>query len=418
MEQSESFDSYHGFSKCLHWVTALIILGLLLVGFYMTLLEFSDFKLQLYANHKSFGLLVLGLFVIRVLWHCIKAKPKALNTHSKVEKFAAHLVHLILYITLFTMPISGWVMSSAGDFTVQFFGFDVPDIVKKDKAVFEQARFIHEVLSFILVGALGLHILGGLKHHFIDSDSTLKRMTYPSLGVLGGIGLVLLIGALYAPSVLYAFQRFEKQYLNPPIVNDVIQSVHIHDDTHNHDHHEHDHEQIIVSEVSEWEIDKELSRITFAATQYGQSFEGIFKLAETQIFFDEDNLSNSKVRVEVDIGSIKTGSDDRDKQALSKDWFDAQAYPVAVFESDSFEKTAANHFISKGNLTLRGVRLEISLPFTLNIVQKSEAARVATMAAKLDLSRLDFGVGQGQWQATEAIGEIVTLDMTVIASQK
>ncbi|PCI55573.1 MAG: cytochrome B [Alphaproteobacteria bacterium] len=405
----EQLDSYHVFSKIIHWVTALLILGLLFIGFYMNSLAFSEDKLSLYGWHKSFGLLVLILAGVRVVWHIVKPKPKPLSTHKKWEHGIARFAHVFLYLALFIMPISGWVMSSAGDFTVKFFGFDVPDLTQKNEALFQNSRQIHEILAYTLLLIVGLHMVGALKHHFIDRDRTLRRMTVPDLGIIGGAIMSILVILLYACGGIYAVKHLKKQYLT--IASVVDSNVRASVDEEN--------EGIFISSVlPEWHIDIEDSLIGFEATQYGQGFEGSFKIARGQIFFDEARLGQSKLRIEIDISSVKTGSNDRDEQAISTEWFDVKAFPYAIFESHKFEKMSANHFLASGKLTLRGITVPIALLFILNIDEGDNGENVAHMTAKLDLNRLDFGIGQGKWQNTDAIGAVVKLNISVVARTK
>lgn len=402
----EQIDSYHVFSKVIHWVTALLILGLLFIGFYMSSLAFSEDKLSLYGWHKSFGLLVLMLAGVRVVWHVVKRKPAPLRTHKKWEHMIARLAHIFLYLALFIMPLSGWVMSSAGDFTVKFFGLDVPDLTQKNEALFQNSRQIHEILAYTLLLIVGLHMVGALKHHFIDRDRTLRRMTVPDLGFVGGAILSILMIFLYACGGIYALKHLQKQYLTVSYAVD--SSVRISVDKEN--------DGVVLSSVlPAWHIDIENSLVGFEATQYGQSFEGSFKIARGQIFFDEARLGQSKLRIEIDISSIKTGSNDRDEQAISTEWFDAKSFPYAVFESHKFEKIGANHFLASGKLTLRGITMLVDLPFILNIDEDDNGENIANMAAKLALNRLNFGIGQGKWQSTDAIGGVVTLDISVVA---
>ncbi|MGH1377915.1 MAG: cytochrome b/b6 domain-containing protein [Alphaproteobacteria bacterium] len=403
MEQTQS---YHVFSKVIHWITALIILGLLFIGFYMVALDFSESKLSLYGWHKSFGLLILLLVAVRIIWGLVKRKPRPLDTHKKWEHVLAKVAHIFLYFALFAMPISGWVMSSAGDFTVKFFGVNVPDLMQKNEGVFNTSRYVHEILSFLLLAVIGAHMLGALKHHFIDKDNTLRRMTVPGLGVSGGFVLTVAIMLMYASGGFYALKYLNKKYFSVSGAEE--SNVRVVSDS----------SVKISSELTEWHIDFDNSSVGFGATQYGQEFQGNFKIAKGQIFFDENNLADSKVRIEIDISSIKTGSSDRDTQAVSGEWFDAGSHPYAVFESDDFKKVDSNQFIASGDLTLRGVTLPIELPFTLDITMNDRDENIAEMSANIELNRLDFGIGQGKWQSTDAIGGIVKLDISLSATTK
>ena len=393
-------EHYHSVSKFIHWLTALLILGLLAVGFYMVSIEFSESKLQLYSLHKSFGLVVLVLIVLRIVWHRMRTKPKPLDTHQAWEKVLAHAAHILLYVLMIVMPLSGWVMSSAGDFTVSFFGVYVPDIVEKNEELFKISRFVHEVSSFLLVLIVCLHIAGALKHHFIDNDMTLRRMTSLSFGLLSGVVLVLALATIFIPIGFYGMQYVEKKYLKNDTAKVAVEVVF--EDT----------GAEVVSDVQAWDVNLENSKVEFEAMQYGQGFKGEFKIARADIFFDEQRLDETNIYVEVDIGSISTGSEDRDTQARSEEWFNVPEYPYAIFQADFVERNEEG-YVATGMLKIRDVNLPLELPFTLNIEEGQ-----AVMNSLLSLNRLDFGVGQGQWESTDAIGGDVNLSITVRATAK
>ncbi len=386
---------YHFLSKLTHWSSALIILGLLFLGFYMTSLSFSDFTLKLYLWHKSFGLLVLGLFVTRLLFLFALGKPKACPDHNLWERILARVIHFALYGALLLMPLSGWVMSSAGDYTVQFFGIHLPDIVQKDEALYERAKAFHEILSFLLIGSIALHGLGAFKHHFIDADDTLKRMTSISFGVKSGLILVaLFIGALFSYSG-FLYKKISTVKEKAVIVESVPAS----------------YVEPISAQAPSWAIVLEDSSMVFEAEQYGQVFEGRFERFEGQIFFDSANLDQSRVRIDVDISSLKTGSADRDAQAMSAVWFDASQYSHAVFEADDFERLENDRYIAKGTLSVRDIRLPFDLPFDLKIADGK-----ALMRSVFSVERLDYDVGLGQ--SEQAVSNKVSFDVIVTALER
>ena len=114
MSADDSKNRYNPVSKGFHWVSALIVLGLLPLGYFMTSLEFSTFKLDLYAWHKSFGTLLLILVALRILWRLRKGTPPHLDTHTRWEVVLAKIVHILLYLGLIGMPVTGWLMTSFG----------------------------------------------------------------------------------------------------------------------------------------------------------------------------------------------------------------------------------------------------------------------------------------------------------------
>lgn len=363
----------------------------------MTSIEFSDFKLDLYLSHKSFGLLVLVLLVLRIFFFVFLKKPKAIKSHKKWEKALAHSVHLLLYGSLLLMPLSGWVMSSAGDYTVQFFGLHLPDIVEKDEALFERANAFHAFLSYALIISIVLHALGALKHHIIDKDETLRRMTYNRIGVLGSL-FILFILAVWGIVVLkFVYEDYKKER----VLSEQRFAVSTDVSTPETD---------VVSSVAEWSIDPEQSFMRFESAQYGQSYTGEFQSFDGQIFFDSNALEESKVRILVDISSLKTGSFDRDEQTLSSAWFDASQYPKAVFEADDFKHLGNDQYEAVGTLRVRDVSTAFTLPFSLNITNG-----IAQMKAKFEINRLTYNVGVDQSESANSYN--VSFNVQVLANQ-
>lgn len=418
--------SYSVVSKVIHWLTALIVLGLLAVGFYMTSLDFSEDKLQLYALHKSFGLLVLTLVAVRVVWHLFKKKPKPLPTHARWEVALAHGAHAFLYVALFILPLSGWIMSSAGDFTIQFFGLDVPDITSKDEGLFKSSRQVHEWMAITLALVVGLHMAGAFKHHFLDKDQTLQRMSVARLGAGGGAALLIVFGGLYllgaVPAVEELYEELAvKEADHEQNVKTSPQEQEMRNSSAGHETAYQDTTGDSFSKpegVTQWIIDPDGSTLTFKATQYSQEFEGTFAQFNGDIFFDADDLAHSVVRITIHTPSIKTGSDDRDEQALSEEWFNTQKYPVATFEAQDFVAQGDNKFVANGDLTIRGHAQSIALPFSLDFEAIQDGKRRADMKGSVTLNRLDFGVGQGQWKSTDAIGGKVDVIVDVTAYEK
>lgn len=168
---------YSATAKALHWGIAVLIFGLLGLGFYMTGLELSPTKLQLFSWHKWAGVTVFMLVVVRLAWR-MTHRPPALPAHmSALERFAAHAGHHLLYVLMFAIPLSGWLMSSAKGFQTVWFGvLPLPDLLAKDKALGDLLQTVHVSLNFVLIALLLVHIGAALKHHLVDKDDVLTRM--------------------------------------------------------------------------------------------------------------------------------------------------------------------------------------------------------------------------------------------------
>lgn len=169
--------SWGRLSILLHWLTALLILGLATVGLIMTELPTSPMKMQIYALHKSFGLTVLGLTVIRLAWRLFSGVPEAMPA-SKAQLFVAKTVHALMYALLFAIPLSGWLYNSASGFPLRWFGIPLPKLFTGfNPTIKELALFLHKNLFYALALLLLLHAGAALWHHYIKRDNLLNRMT-------------------------------------------------------------------------------------------------------------------------------------------------------------------------------------------------------------------------------------------------
>jgi cytochrome b561 len=164
-------------AKSLHWLMAIMLFGLLALGFYMADLPLSPSKLKLFSWHKWAGVTVFMLVFIRLAWRVTHQPPALPASMPKTMQLAAHAGHLALYGLMLAIPLTGWLMSSAKGFQTVWFGIvPLPDLLQKNKALGDLLRQVHEALNLLLVAMIAVHVLAALKHHFIDRDDILKRM--------------------------------------------------------------------------------------------------------------------------------------------------------------------------------------------------------------------------------------------------
>lgn len=161
----------------LHWIMALLIIGLLGVGLYMVELPLGLQKLRWYRWHKEFGILVLVLVSFRLGWRFLNVSPDLPDHLANWQKFAAKLVHWALYGFMIANPITGWMLSSSAGLPVSFFGlFILPDLVGPSEALKALLSGVHKWLAYGLIVTLCAHIGAALRHHFIYKDNILRRM--------------------------------------------------------------------------------------------------------------------------------------------------------------------------------------------------------------------------------------------------
>jgi cytochrome b561 len=168
--------SWGSLSKAFHWLIVLLIINQWWIA------ERADdlkglAKLEALGTHKSFGMTILMLAVLRLLWRLVNPTPELTSETKPWERALARISHVLLYVLIFAMPLTGWMMSSAKNYPVSWFKmFQFPDLVAPAEQTFHQMLDLHHLLFKVLVGVALLHVAGALKHHFIDRNDVLKRM--------------------------------------------------------------------------------------------------------------------------------------------------------------------------------------------------------------------------------------------------
>ena len=162
----------------LHWLVALLIFVAFPLGLYMADLPLSPEKLKLFSYHKWIGVTVFMLAGLRIVWRLTHEPPPLPGSMTVRQRQLTAAVHGLLYVLILVIPVSGWLMSSAeGVQTVWFGVLPLPDLIGKDKALGEQLGELHETLNYIMLALVALHVAGALKHHFIERQPFLQRMS-------------------------------------------------------------------------------------------------------------------------------------------------------------------------------------------------------------------------------------------------
>ncbi len=162
----------------LHWVMALVIIGLFALGLWMTSLSYYDPWYKQGPNlHKSIGMILFAVLLLRLMWRWYDHTPAPLSSHADWERKGGHIVHGLLYVGLFAVMISGYLISTADGRAVSVFGLiDIPATLSGIEKQEDIAGIVHLWLAVGLIVVAAGHALAALKHHFIDKDTTLRRM--------------------------------------------------------------------------------------------------------------------------------------------------------------------------------------------------------------------------------------------------
>ena len=179
MSLKNSEHNYGWLAVVLHWLVAVVVAGLFALGFWMVDLSYYD---EWYRKgpdlHRSIGLILFAVVAFRLLWRLVNTSPRPLASHKRWEVVSAHVAHSLLYVLMFVAMVSGYLITTADGSSISVFGlFDVPSLTGRVKGMEDTAGAVHHWSTWALVGLAGLHALGALKHHFIDRDETLRRMS-------------------------------------------------------------------------------------------------------------------------------------------------------------------------------------------------------------------------------------------------
>lgn len=177
MQTHNSDNNYGVIAKSLHWVVGLLMIAVWLLGFYAE--EFTDAlktKYLLFGIHKSLGMLILLLVIVRLSWRLYDGNPKFAGMNPLLV-VAAKTVHFFLYVLMFIQPLSGWAMSSSAGYPPSFFNwFKFPDLVAKNPELVGNYVAIHNTAAWLLLILVVMHVSAALLHYLFFKDNILKRM--------------------------------------------------------------------------------------------------------------------------------------------------------------------------------------------------------------------------------------------------
>ena len=171
-------NSYGAIAKALHWLVAMTVIALFASGLWMVTLNYYDSWYVLAPHYNvSAGIVLAAIMLFRVYWRCYTKPPPPLVTLTPLERFASHWTHIAIYLLIFAILISGYLIPTADNRGIEVFNwFTLPSLGALFDNQSDIAGAFHYWLAWGLVGFVGLHVLAALKHHFVDKDNTLKRM--------------------------------------------------------------------------------------------------------------------------------------------------------------------------------------------------------------------------------------------------
>ncbi len=404
-------DRYSTGAIALHWLIALAIIFQIILGWRMDTPVKSATTYMVFQLHKSVGISILLLSLLRLAWRLIHPAPPPAESLHRWERSLSGIVHVLFYAIMIGLPITGWIMVSASKTNIPTLLYGVvpwphlpglPELAAGPKHLWHAAgEFSHGALVKLTYVLLALHIGGAIKHQVIDRDTTLSRMVPGvrrgaifDLKILAlGLAFAVSIGAGYG--VFSGHKPATTPVLSPPVGAGAISTV--------------PGQSLQPSSNSiDWAVDKG-SSLAFSSSWSGQPVNGQFAAWTADIRFDPNALDRSSITVTVDPASISTGDPQKDATLPTDDWFDTSKFPKAVYTANHFQKQG-DVFIADGILTLKGAAKPVQLRFTLRI--DGDKALVHGQAV---VDRTAFGVGQGDYAATDQIPAGVTLNFNFSA---
>lgn len=348
-----------------HWAAAALVVALAATGMTMTrLAPGSEAQFLLYQVHKSAGIAVLLLSVLRLAWR-LRVPPLPPLAAPSWRTRLARAAHTGLFALTLAVPLAGWALTSASRFQIPITlpgGFEwpalpfLPGLAPAAKASLEPLLAIaHTTLAYALLGLAALHAAAALHHHAVRGDATLRRM------LPFAMALAVILGPSAAPA-------------------------------------------------REWIVDRERSTLGFAGTETGNRFQGRFARWSARIVFDPSRPQEARIDVEVDIASASTGESRRDAAMLGEEWLDASVFPRAVFAAQGFRELGDGQYEAAGTLALRDQRRPVLLRFTL-----SETPGGTRAQGGATLIRTAFGVGRGRWSGLQIVAAEVAVEFDLLA---
>ena len=366
--------TYGSVTRGFHWLTALLVLVLIPFAVIANQLPYDTseqlaLKAYLFSLHKTLGVAVFFVALLRIVWAMTQPKPAPLYPRRRRETLLAETAHWLLYGSLVLAPLSGWIhhAATAGFAPIWWpFGQSLP-LVPKSASVEAISYGLHWVFGKVMTATILLHIAGALKHAFIDRDSTLARMisgtAAPASPAPHRSSTKPLLGALVVWAAVLAGAGAFGLYGGHQTTAQAAQ---------------------LETVTSDWVVQE--GTITLAVTQFGATVAGNFADWTADITFNPEinGAISGTAQVVIATGSLTIGS--VTTQALGPDFFSATAFPTATFTADLVSQI--DGYTAEGTLQIRDTSIPVQMPFRLSL-----DGDTANVLAELTLDRRDFGIG-------------------------
>ncbi|MFN3818547.1 YceI family protein [Blastomonas sp.] len=374
--------------------------------------------------HKSVGITILLLSVLRVGWRLLAPRPAPVPG-PKWAMTLSGLVHLGFYVVMIGAPLTGWILVSTSDIRVDtlLFGSVPWPHLPAPQWMGEPAEALHEILPKIGIALFVLHVAGALRHQYLLGTPILARMLPGGHGKAVGaaaLAAAIIIGAVVLGKVAdpkgakaAPVSAVEAAPSNIAPAQDDIAPVESSKAA------EDDHAKLVAEAEVEasakprnWALSPG-GRLNFTAQWNGEPVNGSFSKWSSNILFAPEALEASGIDVSIDLTSVDTGDSQRDGTLTASDFFDTARFTKASYRATRFKSLGGDRYRADGALTLRGVSKPVPLNFTLTITGNTARAR-----GTATIDRTSFGVGQGDFAGTTEIAGPVAISFDFSATAK
>lgn len=424
---------YNWSAISLHWLIALLLAFQIALGWTLegagTPALFARFQL-----HKSIGILILVLSLARLAIRFTVRRPAPSPGPAWAHALAG-LVHALFYVVMIAGPITGWILVSTAKIKVPTLLFGVIPLphLPLGESMNGPATAAHSLLAWLAIALFALHVAGALRHQWLLGKPELQRMIPFAKGRAFGAALAalaLVFGGFQLGRTVYP-ERPKQEDMPPAAENALANEAALPASN------EAENAALALNEaapgeagnatalanatvaeskaaqpLADWAVSSG-GRLGFTARWNGEAIKGSFKAWRATIRFSPDLLEKSTIKVSVDLVSADTGDGQRDDTLKGSDFFDTAAHPGAVFTSRTIRHLSDDRYEALGTLNLHGV----SKPSTLRFSLKIDGDK-ATVSGTSRLDRTSFGVGQGQWAATDVVAGNVDIDFAFSATRR
>ncbi|HST93056.1 MAG TPA: cytochrome b/b6 domain-containing protein [Brevundimonas sp.] len=438
---------YTSVAIVLHWLTALAVTALIPMGWWMSRAvadpDSQAAAYRVFQLHKSIGLTVLALTVLRIGWRLTHRAPDAEAGARAWEVFVARMTHFAFYGLLLLLPLSGWLYVSTGwaagpdqalTVATSWFGLiTVPHLPGVEsltagvrRVLAFQAVSAHKAMAWGAVFLIVLHAGAALKHHLLDRDDVLTRMLpvlrrrepsapsgvtagdatassaatasvagpsrHRTASALVGLALAPVIGllgwSLAQPEARDDLEAPASTSATPVVLDGPVSP----------------------GSAQAWTVDEAASGLEFSGTHAGVAFRGRFEVWRAHIWFDPADLAGSKAVVIVSTGSARIPDATQEASLRDPEWFDPARYPSARFDATAFRSLGGDRYEAAGTLRIKDRIQPVVLPFTFR-----ETARGARVEGSLTLDRFAFDLGMASDAAGDWVSREIRLHVSVEA---